>query len=394
MDGQRILGVAENRKGIPYRLDPPPDGVNNLDCSLYVLKTFADAGLPFPPGVRTAEQIRQACEPVALSDVAPGDLLFFEHTYEPDEAPGPDGHIASHIGISLGRGTYRMWDENDGRGNVGITNMGSSYWQPKLLSAGRPKPQVAQPDSDWQRMVVANTEGQGVNVRELPDASSHRLTGLPEGAIVDADGHSWRKVLVGDIEGWVAAEYLQDRAPAEAPPDEPGAPSGHFTAEQVAEVLGAPLANVERHLPTITAALDELGIGDRATTIAALATIGVEVGSFLPIEEYRNADGSIPNYWHSYGGGARYHGRGFIQLTHDYNYRHYGAALGVDLLNDPSLALDPTIAARVLALYFREHGIPEMAALPDWYGIRRAVNGGDNGWQEFADYVDAFEALP
>lgn len=388
MDGQRILQAAATRKDTPY--DLPPDGVHTLDCSLYVLKTFADAGLPFLPGVRTAEQIRQACEPVELKDVQPGDLLFFEHTYEPNEAPGPDGHVASHIGISLGAGTRQVWDANDGRGNVGITNIGSSYWQGKLLSAGRPKVDAQPvPAPSGHRMRVTGTEGRGVNVREQPDANSRRVGGLEEGATVDAGEHAWRPVKTGVVEGWVAAEYLE-----EVPPDEPGATSGHFSAQQVAEVLGAPLANVERHLPAIYAALDELGIGDRATATAALATIGVEVGSFLPIEEYRNADGSIPNYWYRYGGGPLYHGRGFIQLTHLSNYQHFGDALGVDLAGNPNLALDPTIAARVLALYFKEHNIPALANMPDWYATRLAVNGGDTGWQKYADYIDAFEALP
>src|SRR5262249_20669771 len=57
----RVMGEAAKRRGIPYRL--PPDGTNNLDCSLYVVVTFRAAGVPFRPEVRTAEQIRQACDP-------------------------------------------------------------------------------------------------------------------------------------------------------------------------------------------------------------------------------------------------------------------------------------------------------------------------------------------
>ncbi len=236
------------------------------------------------------------------------------------------------------------------------------------------------------RMIVTGTEGSGVNVRAEPDANSPRVGGLPDGAVVQADEHAWRYVRASGIEGWVADEYLEE---APAPPSS----TEHFTAEQVASVLGAPLANVQQHLPTIYAALEEYGISDRASTIAALATIGVESGAFLPINEYRNADGSIPNYWYRYGGGPLFHGRGFIQLTHDYNYQHYGDALGVDLLNNPDLALDATIAARVLALYFVEHNIPIVANQNDWYAVRLAVNGGDNGWHHFARLVDGFARL-
>lgn len=137
MSREDILRVAALRRGIPYRIDPPPDGVNNLDCSLYVLVTFKDAGHPFQ-GVRTAEQIRQACVPIGWNQVQAGDLLFFEHTYEPSERPGPDGHVASHIGISLGAGTKRMWDSHS-PGGVQLTNINTDYWQEHLFEPRRAK---------------------------------------------------------------------------------------------------------------------------------------------------------------------------------------------------------------------------------------------------------------
>lgn len=133
----RIIEQARARQGISYRLDPPPDGTRTLDCSLFVLQVLAAAGVPLPPGVRTAEQIRQAAVPVAFSDVLPGDLLFFERTYDAAGPAGPDGRIASHVGISLGAGTRKMWDAHDGRG-VGETNIDTDYWQSRLFEARRP----------------------------------------------------------------------------------------------------------------------------------------------------------------------------------------------------------------------------------------------------------------
>src|SRR4051812_38285958 len=99
----KILNTAQSLMEIPYRLDPPPDGTTTIDCSLYVLRVFREAGYAFSgTGVRTAEQIRAACIPLKWPEVEPGDLLFFEHTYEPNEPAGRDGHTASHIGVSLG----------------------------------------------------------------------------------------------------------------------------------------------------------------------------------------------------------------------------------------------------------------------------------------------------
>ncbi|HLH22433.1 MAG TPA: NlpC/P60 family protein [Chloroflexota bacterium] len=124
-----------------YRLDPPPDGVMTLDCSLYVLQVFDTAGAEFPAGVRTAEQIRAACDPVDWDSVQPGDLLFFEHTYATSERSAVgDGHVATHVGISLGAGTQRMWDCHERAGSaVGETDISTAYWQEKLFEARRPR---------------------------------------------------------------------------------------------------------------------------------------------------------------------------------------------------------------------------------------------------------------
>src|SRR5262245_14414578 len=73
----RIIQVAESYEGTEYGM--PPDGVTTLDCSLYVLEVYAGVDLEFT-GIRTAEQIRQACTPLAWEAVQAGDLLFFEHT--------------------------------------------------------------------------------------------------------------------------------------------------------------------------------------------------------------------------------------------------------------------------------------------------------------------------
>ncbi len=91
------------------------------------------------------------------------------------------------------------------------------------------------------------------------------------------------------------------------------------------------------------------------------------------------------------GDGARYHGRGFIQLTGRANYARYGQLLGVPLENDPDLALTAPVAAGVLALYFKDHGLAAVARKGDWEGVRRGVNGGLNGWDRFSGLVQALE---
>ena len=230
----RVLAEAAARQGIPYRSDPPPDGVNNLDCSLFVLAAFRGAGIPFPGGVRTAEQIRQACEPVAWDAVQPGDLLFFEHTYEPNEPPGPDGHVASHLGISLGAGTRRMWDCHASSGDSGgpgvtQTDVSADYWQQRLFDARRPRqlpaaggpPPPPPPPAETKYRVTDDA----VRLRRAPGLAGQILTELDadtivvalEPMVVAADGYDWQHVRAPDgTIGWVATAFLTalDASPA------------------------------------------------------------------------------------------------------------------------------------------------------------------------------------
>ena len=51
------------------------------------------------------------------------------------------------------------------------------------------------------------------------------------------------------------------------------------------------------------------------------------------------------------GEGFKFRGRGFIQLTGRARYSEYSAILGIDLVADPTLALDPTTAARMATIF-------------------------------------------
>jgi SH3-like domain-containing protein len=63
---------------------------------------------------------------------------------------------------------------------------------------------------------VANTDGQGANLRQRPSTTAPVLRTLPDGAIVEAiggetnnEGRAWRNVRdQSGATGWVAAELL------------------------------------------------------------------------------------------------------------------------------------------------------------------------------------------
>lgn len=68
--------------------------------------------------------------------------------------------------------------------------------------------------------------------------------------------------------------------------------------------------------------------------------------TFLPIKEY--GLGRKYKYGKPNDRGLTYYGRGFVQLTWDYNYDKMGKILKVDLLKNPDLALDPVIATKIM----------------------------------------------
>lgn len=172
--------------------------------------------------------------------------------------------------------------------------------------------------------------------------------------------------------------------------------------EDIARVCRAKLSNVAANWPMIVAALEEFGIRNDLVEVAAAATVAVETGrTFMPINEYGGQDyftkhyegrADLGNCWP--GDGARFHGRGYIQITGRANYRGYSNAAGANLEDHPEQALIPAVAARILAAYFAKRDIGGSAARREWLKVRAKVNGinretGEpNGLDEFQTYVN------
>lgn len=82
------------------------------------------------------------------------------------------------------------------------------------------------------------------------------------------------------------------------------------------------------------------------------------------------------------GDGARFIGRGCIQLTGSSNYYNAGKALGVDFWADPDLVATPKYAALTAGWFWATHKCNEVAQNQDWTRLTKIINGGTIGLQD------------
>jgi putative chitinase len=164
---------------------------------------------------------------------------------------------------------------------------------------------------------------------------------------------------------------------------------------------GTPVSNIQQNLPAVLDALAEAQLTDKPMLLMALATIRAETGSFMPISEMRSQFNTSPggHLFDLYDNrrdlgnqgppdGERFRGRGFIQLTGRSNYQVHGSAIGMGdrLVQNPELANDQLIAARLLASFLKAKETPIKTALlaGDLRTARRLVNGGSHGLVDFS----------
>ena len=87
------------------------------------------------------------------------------------------------------------------------------------------------------------------------------------------------------------------------------------------------------------------------------------------------------------GDGYRFRGRGCIQLTGHANYFHAGKALGVDFVMEPDLVATPKYAAMTAGWFWSTHGCNELAAVSNWVGLTKKINGGTIGLDDRAKHT-------
>ena len=192
-----------------------------------------------------------------------------------------------------------------------------------------------------------------------------------------------------------------DTTDADGGADAGGDATGGVTAAIASKMFpGTPISNIEQNLPFVLQALNDAGLGDKDMILMALATIRAETGNFTPLSEFQSKFNTPP------GGppfslydnrkdlgnqgppdGANFKGRGYIQLTGRFNFLEHGKAigLGTQLIDNPQLANQPDIAAKLLASFLKskEQKIRNALAQDDLKTARKLVNGGIHGLEEF-----------
>ena len=119
----RMIEEAEKYLGMPYVWGGSSPSTS-FDCSGFVCWVINNCGNGWSVGRTTANGLRGKCSYVSPGDAKPGDLIFFEKTYNTTGA--------SHVGIYVGNGMMIHCGDP-----ISYTSINSTYWQSHFLGFGR-----------------------------------------------------------------------------------------------------------------------------------------------------------------------------------------------------------------------------------------------------------------
>lgn len=153
-----------------------------------------------------------------------------------------------------------------------------------------------------------------------------------------------------------------------------------LTDKQLALVMPrCPAVHLGLYSRCLSSAMVEAKITTVTRASAFLGQLAHESGELRFMEELSDGsqyDGRSDLGNTEAGDGARFKGRGPIQLTGRRNYERFGKVLGVDLIAEPSRAADADVGFRVAALYWTDHHCNEKADALDFAAVTKAINGG------------------
>ena len=102
------------------------NGKYGIDCSALMQKIYKAAGYTLP---RTAQAQYDVVTHIADYEAKPGDLVFFQGTYE-------SGTYITHVGLYVGNG--KMFHSSSGKGYCCYSSIETTYYQNHIVGFGRP----------------------------------------------------------------------------------------------------------------------------------------------------------------------------------------------------------------------------------------------------------------
>jgi len=88
------------------------------------------------------------------------------------------------------------------------------------------------------------------------------------------------------------------------------------------------------------------------------------------------------------GDGARFIGRGYLQITGRANYRVMGRRIGLDLEAEPERAAEPEVAVKIACAFWAENGLNALCDTGRFAAVSRRINGGLTGYDERMDWLE------
>ena len=118
-----MMAEAEKYIGFPY-VWGGSSPATSFDCSGFVSWVVNNCGVGWSVGRLTAQGLYNICTPVSEAEAKPGDLVFFEYTYE--------GPWITHVGIYVGEG-YMIHAGSP----IGYLKFMDSYYSDNFVGFGR-----------------------------------------------------------------------------------------------------------------------------------------------------------------------------------------------------------------------------------------------------------------
>lgn len=244
--------------------------------------------------------------------------------------------------------------------------------------------------SQGEPTMLYRVKASSLNIRSGPGTGYEAVGTIMAGETISpVESSGWIPVLLEDKSiGWLAMQYLE---PAQTTPE------AKPVDQSPDQALDQPMdfSTKEGTIAAIRAECLKQGIGSPEQIAYVLATVDWETGhTFKPVREafWKDEAWRSQNLSKYY----PYYGRGFVQLTWESNYHKYSEILGIDLVNQPDRAMEPSLALIILVHGFRTGAFTGKKLTDyingdgaDFVNARRCINGIDKA-EEIAAIAEQF----